>query len=171
MNLVTAVLLCVFPVVAIAAALRDVTTMTIPNWMSVVLIGGFFPTALAAGLAPVEMLSHLAIGLGVLLAAMTMFALRWIGGGDAKLLASASLWLGFSALPEFLIWTALAGGAFALILIQARFVAHAYAVQGQGWMGRLLQPKGDIPYGVAIAIGALAAYPVSDLVTSWSASF
>ena len=33
-----------------------------------------------------------------------------------------------------------------------------------GWGQRLLQPKGDIPYGVAIAAGALMAYPHSALV-------
>jgi prepilin peptidase CpaA len=29
----------------------------------------------------------------------------------------------------------------------------------QGWVANLMQPKGDIPYGVAIAVGALAALP------------
>lgn len=31
----------------------------------------------------------------------------------------------------------------------------------QGWVINLMQPKGDIPYGVAIAIGALLALPES----------
>jgi prepilin peptidase CpaA len=28
---------------------------------------------------------------------------------------------------------------------------------------RLLEPEGDVPYGVAIAIGALAAFPMSPI--------
>jgi prepilin peptidase CpaA len=35
------------------------------------------------------------------------------------------------------------------------------ASQGPAWVGRLLEPKGDVPYGVAIAFGALAAFPAS----------
>ena len=35
------------------------------------------------------------------------------GGGDAKLLAATAVWTGFGAFPQFLFWTALAGGALA----------------------------------------------------------
>jgi prepilin peptidase CpaA len=34
---------------------------------------------------------------------------------------------------------------------------------GPRWVGALLEPKGDIPYGVAIAAGALLAFPSSGL--------
>jgi prepilin peptidase CpaA len=32
------------------------------------------------------------------------------------------------------------------------------------WLERLLAPAGDIPYGIAIAAGALAAFPHSALL-------
>jgi prepilin peptidase CpaA len=32
------------------------------------------------------------------------------------------------------------------------------------WLERLLAPEGDIPYGIAIAAGALAAFPQSGLM-------
>ena len=163
MELATTALLCVFPAVMIAAALRDVTTMTIPNWMSGVLIAGFVPAALLVGLDLGAMALHLAAGLVVLVAAAALFALRWLGAGDAKILASASLWFGFGGLSQFLLWTAVAGGLFALALLQARRFVPGYA-GGPDWLGRLLTPKGEVPYGVAIAAGALAAYPTSALV-------
>ena len=43
-------LLLIFPVLVIAAALRDVTSYTIPNWISLALVAAFPVTALALGL-------------------------------------------------------------------------------------------------------------------------
>ena len=34
---------------------------------------------------------------------------------------------------------------------------------GPAWVGRLMEPKGDSPYGVAICLGALKAWPISGL--------
>ena len=43
-------LLAALPALTIVAALHDLTTMKIPNWISGALIIGFFPAALAVGL-------------------------------------------------------------------------------------------------------------------------
>ncbi len=151
-----------FPALAIVAALRDATTMTIPNWISIALAVLFLPAALAAGLSPAMIGLAAAAGLGALLAGMAMFALRWIGGGDAKLFAACALWLGLAATPIFLIFTALAGGAVALGLLTAR--KFAFAIHGPAWVERLLKPDGDVPYGLAICAGALLAFPESPLI-------
>jgi prepilin peptidase CpaA len=159
-------LLIVFPALAIVAALSDATTMTIPNWISALLVVAFFPAALAVGLpAPVIGLS-VALCFGALVIGMGMFALHWIGGGDAKLFAASALWLGLAGAAPFLVWTAIAGGVLALALLGARRMASDIGVpfRQPGWMERLLAPKGDIPYGIAIAAGALAAFPQSGLV-------
>jgi prepilin peptidase CpaA len=162
------VLLGVMPVLVIIAGLHDLTTMKIPNWISGLLILGFFPAALVVGLPLPDMATALGVGFAALLVGMGMFALRWIGGGDAKLMASACLWLGWSGVAPFLLFTALAGGAFCLLLIAARAQLQVFALNAPGWVTRLMQPKGDIPYGVAIAIGALLAYPSSPLVQAFS---
>ena len=39
----------------------------------------------------------------------------------------------------------------------------------QAWVVRLMQPRGDIPYGVAIAVGALMALPESGVVVAYIA--
>jgi prepilin peptidase CpaA len=88
----------------------------------------------------------------------------WLGGGDAKLLAAASLWVGPAGAAPFVVFTALAGGALALALMAARTVA-APPEKGPEWLRRALTPKGDIPYGVAIAAGALAAFPGAGLAS------
>ena len=156
-------LMIVFPALAIAAALSDATTMTIPNWISATLVVAFFPAAMAAGSTLPQIGLAVGLGVGALAIGAAMFALRWIGGGDAKLLAASALWLGPPGLGPFLVWTAIAGGALALCLIGARRLSAmtGLPVRQPAWTERLLSPAGDIPYGIAIAAGALAAFPES----------
>jgi prepilin peptidase CpaA len=169
MDTLTLLFLAVLPALVIVGGLHDLTTMTIPNWVSGVLIVAFFPVALVAGLEPWSIAAHVGVGLAALLIGAGMFALNWIGGGDAKLMASACLWLGVSGSGMFLLWTGIAGGLFCLLLIASRFYARPYAHQAPGWVAQLLEPKGDIPYGVAIAAGALMAFPSADLMQAFAA--
>lgn len=162
------VLLGVMPVLVIIGGLHDLTTMKIPNWISGLLILGFFPAAFATGLPLMDVAVALGVAFAALLAGMAMFALRWVGGGDAKLMAAASLWLGLSGVAPFLAFTALIGGGFCLMLMAARAQLQVFAVNGPRWIVRLMQPKGDIPYGVAIAVGALLAYPSSPLIRAFT---
>lgn len=162
-------LLAVLPALAVVAALHDLTTMKIPNWISGLLIVGFFPAALALGLPWATVGVSAALAAVALIVGMGMFAANWIGGGDAKLLAAAMLWMGASGALPFILFTALAGGGFCLLLLTARSHLPFFAQTGPGWVMRLMQPKGDIPYGVAIAIGALLAYPSSPLMTAFIA--
>ena len=62
MTIALIILLAVPPVVAVMAAVRDLTTMTIPNWMSLVLAALFLPAALVAGLEWLSLLTHLGLG-------------------------------------------------------------------------------------------------------------
>lgn len=165
MDTLTLLLLSILPGLVIAAGLRDLTTMTIPNRISALLVLGFFPTAFAVGLSPMTVLANVGVAAAALFLGAGMFALRWIGGGDAKLLAAACLWLGLSGSAMFLLWTGMAGGLFCLTLIVARSGFQYYSLGGPDWVVRLMQPRGDIPYGVAIAAGALAAFPSSTLFT------
>lgn len=158
-------LLSALPLLLIAAAVKDATTMTIPNWIPLALVGAFLALApLELPLAQVG--GHLLVGLIALMAGFAMFSFNWVGGGDAKLLAAAAVWLGWSAMPEFLLWTGLAGGGLSLGLLAARRAALYLPfvmpfANGEGALARLLSPKGDIPYGLALAAGGLAAFPSS----------
>ncbi|MBU1385154.1 MAG: prepilin peptidase [Alphaproteobacteria bacterium] len=159
-------LLALFPALVIAAGLTDLTSMTIPNWISGVLIAGFFVAALVLGLSPMAIAAHVGVGLAALVAGAILFALRFLGGGDAKLMAAVCLWLGVSGWSPFVLWTAAIGGLFCLALLVARSHAQPLVAGGPGWIVRLMEPGGGIPYGVAIAAGALLAWPASPLVTA-----
>lgn len=169
MDIVSLALLSVLPGLVIAAALSDLTTMRIPNWLSGSLILGFFPAALVVGL-PVDMVGmHGGVAVIALLVGMGLFALRVIGGGDAKLIAAACLWLGPAASFEFILWTAVFGGLLSLALIVARRDVAPHIVGGPVWVHTLLETKGDIPYGIAICAGALMAFPSSALLAAFAA--
>ena len=143
--------------------------MKIPNWISGALTLGFFPAALVVGLAPMAVAAHIGVAALALVVGAGMFALRWIGGGDAKLMAAACLWLGLSGSGMFLLWTGVMGGVFCLVLLFARFHSRPYLYGAPGWVVQLMEPRGDIPYGVAIAAGALMAYPASPLLAAFIA--
>ncbi len=164
-GLASALLLTVFPAGVIAAALKDATSFTIPNWIPGLLALAFLPVALLTGLSPADVGVGLAVGVGALVLGMGLFALGWCGGGDAKLLAAAALWLGWPAVLPFMMVTGLAGGLLAAGLIAARGgLLTAYAARGPAWLGRLLSPTADLPYGLAIAAGGLFAFPSSAIV-------
>lgn len=169
MDTVTLLLLSLLPCLVIMAGLRDLTTMTIPNWISGLLILGFFPAAFMVGLTPLTVVLHVGVAMAALCVGMGLFALRLLGGGDAKLMAAACLWLGLSGSGMFVLWTGVAGGMFCVALIVARSQLRPYVVTAPDWVTHLLDPRGDIPYGVAIAAGALMAFPSSGLLTVFAA--
>jgi prepilin peptidase CpaA len=170
MDTLILILLAVMPALVIVAGLKDLTSMTIPNWISGAMILAYFPAAFAVGLPWLVVAASVGVGLVALVVGAGMFALRWIGGGDAKLIAASCLWLGLEGSGRFLLWTGLLGGVFCLALLFARSWSRAYLpATAPGWVLHLMQPRGDIPYGVAIAAGALMAYPSSAVVSTFIA--
>jgi prepilin peptidase CpaA len=160
--LLAAALSMVFVGLVVTAALEDALSFTIPNWVSLALLVAFGPAAFAVGMPIPTMALNVAIGAAALVAGMVMFALRWLGGGDAKLLAAVSLWLGWIAVPTFLIGTAMAGGALAMMLLSLRSAAlRPLILLGPRWVTRLAEPGEGVPYGVAIAVGAFSALPLT----------
>jgi prepilin peptidase CpaA len=76
-----------------------------------------------------------------------------------KLLAAASLWVGWTGLLPFVVWVGVAGGGLVLILLALRknlpmLVAWASPTIPQSWP-RVLTSGEKVPYGVAIAIGGI----------------
>jgi len=169
---IQACLVSLLPILAIVAALKDLTSYTIPNWISVALAGAFALTALAVGMPLPAIGVHVASGFIALVAGMVMFGLGWVGGGDAKLLAACCLWFGWPGDREFLLDTALAGGGFALLLMFTRgqMVRPFLPLLG-GWAGKLTTPGAPAPYGVAIALGALIACPASEWLSYLHTSY
>src|SRR5207237_294119 len=133
--------------------------MTISNRVSLILAGGFFVLAAMIGMPLVEIGTHLGASGIVLVVAFVFFARGWIGGGDAKLAAATALWLGFDQLLNYLIFASLFGGILTLVIMRFRLMPLPGLLANQEWAKRLHRMDGGVPYGIALALAALAIYP------------
>lgn len=139
----------------IAAAVSDVRRRIIPNELVLTTaIAGLTLHALQFQFGSLAASMGVAIGLLLLLGELARRGI--VGGGDAKLIAAASLVLPASSVPEQLLHIALAGGLVALVYLVKAIVsswraALATAPAAEGLAQPLLSRS--IPYGVAIFIG------------------
>jgi prepilin peptidase CpaA len=128
----------------VVAAVIDVRTFTISNRLNLTV-------ALAAPLYWISIALEPWPGVAVQLAACAItfavlagaFYAGMMGGGDVKLAAALSLWFSPASTVKFLVLMSLAGGVLTLAI-----VAWHFAKRRKG--------RPEIPYGVAIAFGALA---------------
>jgi prepilin peptidase CpaA len=157
--------------VVLLAAIIDIRTQRIPNWLVV--------PFLLAGLV-VSGIDHGWSGLGqsllaVLIAAFALGIFCYLGGmgmGDLKLCAAIGAWVGPSQLVAALLFTGVAGGVIALCWAVAGGV-FAQTFRGVGslvsaFARKGLKPHGTIvlanpltrriPYAPAIAIGTLFSF-------------
>jgi prepilin peptidase CpaA len=156
--------LLLFPSLMAFAAASDLFTMTISNRVSLLLGAAFFGLALASGMGGAAILAHVGAGALVLALAFGCFAMGWVGGGDAKIASAAALWFGFAHVMTYLLYASLFGGALTLLLLQFRQWPLPFALTGQAWLMRLHAKESGIPYGIALAIGALIIYPETEWV-------
>jgi prepilin peptidase CpaA len=151
--------LLLFPALMAFAASSDLLTMKIPNWVCLIMIGGFVILALAAGMSLQQFALHAGAGLLVLGITFGFFARGWIGGGDAKLAAATALWFGFEHLLDYALYGSIFGGVLTLVLLQYRAFPLPAVLVGRVWAERLHQPNGGVPYGIALAAAAMVVYP------------
>lgn len=136
-------LLVALAIALVVAAATDWRRRQIDNWLNAGIVVGapFFWFASGLTLWP-----GVAIQLGVGLAAFavfaTFFALKWMGGGDVKLLTALALWIEPEWFLKLLVMMALVGGVLTIAL-------------GAWHVVRRQKDKLAIPYGVAIAIAGL----------------
>ena len=137
-------LLVTLGLILLAAAVIDVRTYTIPNWLNlgVALMGPLFWWSIELPFWP-----DASIRIGVALAVFALLALAFyvgmMGGGDVKLATALALWFPLAATIKLLVVMSFAGGILTLVMI----LLHR-AARKEG------RPK--IPYGVAIAVGGWA---------------
>lgn len=147
------------------AAAMDLLTMTIPNRVTLGLALAFFASAPLMGLGASDIAMHMAAGAVVLVAGIALFAVGGFGGGDAKLLAAAALWIGFEQLVAFLALTAVCGGVLALAILYYRRLP-ILGIRAPDWAMRLHKQGGGIPYGIAITGAALLVFPITPWVVA-----
>ena len=151
------------PALLIIAATSDFMSLRIPNWLTILTGLLFFPMAYATGLPLHDFGYHLLAGVILFVLGFLLFQFGLFGGGDAKLMAAAGLWFGTSQVIPFLVLTALAGGALALLIGIWSVFMLSWSFEGDkamlgGLRDRLATLKPNIPYGFALAVGGILAF-------------
>jgi len=146
----------------LAAAYKDATTMTIPNWISIVLISGFFLAIPFVWPNWSEFGIHILVGISFFLGGFAMFAFGWLGGGDAKLMAATALWWQWPDAILYILYTTLLGAALAIFLIIGRKYIPVKVLTSP-WAYKMFKDEKKMPYGLALAAGALLTLPQSTL--------
>lgn len=147
----------------IYGALHDIATLTIPNWVNAAIAALGLSALIVAGLGWQASAWHVAIAALVLVVSFLLFSFGVYGGGDAKMIPAVALWMGPDAVITFIFWMAVAGGAIALVGTLARYAP--LSADAPGWVSNALCKSEGVPYGVAIAIGAVIAAPQSPLLS------
>ena len=137
----------------LAAAAEDAVRLRISNITVLLAIVAAVIAAIVVG-PTLALWQNLAVFAALLAAGTPMFAAGKLGGGDVKLLAAVGLWFNLKGALWMLLDVVLAGGILAILII---------ALRSLGWSEKMrrraviLRAGGGIPYGVAIAAGALIA--------------
>jgi prepilin peptidase CpaA len=152
------VILLLFPLLMAFAASSDLLTMRISNRVVVVLVALFCTVALIIDMPLEEFGQHILAAAVVLVFAFAMFSAGWIGGGDAKLAAATTFWLGFGLTLPYLLDASLIGGFMTLVILMARRWPLPLILTRVDWVQRLHDAKTGIPYGIALAIAGLLTY-------------
>jgi prepilin peptidase CpaA len=161
-----AALLLFFPALMAYSAASDLITMRISNRISLALVVGFVVFAVANGMPVKDIGWHLACGAVVLAGTFALFLTGKFGGGDAKLVASTSLWFGFQHAMEYFLLASVFGGLLTVAIIYLRAYPAPGIVTKTPWLLHLHDPRTRVPYGIALAAGALVIYPETTL---WAA--
>jgi prepilin peptidase CpaA len=137
----------------IAAALWDAVTMTIPNYL-VLAVLALYAASLVVDFDISGILFDLMAAAIIFVVCFVLFALGWLGGGDAKLAPGAVLWVGYDGFLPFIIAMTLAGGILSIVLLLLRFGLRT-AGASQERLPVVLQWASPVPYGIAISAGAI----------------
>ena len=149
----------VFPIGMAFAAASDLLTMTISNRLTLAIGAAFVVLTPLVGMDLHTFGMHFAAAGIVLAVAFACFAFGWVGGGDAKLVTVATLWIGWEAGLEYIAVGAIFGGILTVLMLSfRRSVLPAFIIR-QPWVQRLHDREAGVPYGVALAAAGLAVYP------------
>lgn len=163
--MLVAAIFIIFPFCMAYAAISDMLSMTIANRVSLLLVAAFMILAPLTGMAWQDYGWHLAAGFAVLSVTFTLFAIGGMGGGDAKLLAATAVWMGFGpVLLQYLVYSAALGGLLTLFILAYRRSPLSVFTGHHLLLRNLADREVGVPYGIALGIGGLVAYPNTALV-------
>jgi len=152
------------------AGLTDLGRFVIPNrlnlFLGLVALLALLLALFGGQMDPLRALLHAAVAAATLAAGIVLFLRRYIGGGDAKLLAVLALWSGPADISGTLAGAVLLGGVFSLLILAFRALPLPATLLARPALARLHEKGGPVPYGVPIVAAGLMALPGSTLATA-----
>lgn len=145
-------------IVTLLSCVSDVRSLRIPNWHSLAVTGCFIPAYAAMPEAFGGIWQHIG-AMGIMFAvSYAMFSFGMMGGGDSKLGTALGLWLGLKGLMPFLFVMAVTGGMIGFVSLLLRKKKLFKKPLKGSWVEQAQKGRNAIPYGVAISVGAWAAF-------------
>ena len=153
--------------VVIAAAIADLRSRQIPNWLTLPAMAAGLAVNGLWGLGFLPALWGMLVALGLF---ALFFAVGFMGAGDGKLMGAVGAFVGWPAITTVIVLVALAGGAAALFVAwrKGALAAALGSTLALVWdmlrlRWRAVRRRSDVrepgrlrlPYGVAIALGTL----------------
>ena len=140
----TEFLLGILAILLVYAAVVDVRTFTISNRLNlaIALMAPLFWLSVGLPLWP-DAAIQVAVAAGVFALLAVAFYTGMMGGGDVKLAAALARWVAPATTVLFLVYMSIGGGVLTLVVL----ILHRMKKKAG---------KPEVPYGVAIAFGALA---------------
>ncbi len=126
----------------------DATRFIIPNWINILFLA-LWPILFFFVPGEIDWKMHLLTFAGAFAVGFVIFILRWMGGGDVKMLAVCGLWMGPQQLLIFLVIMGVLGGVLAVGLVVLRKILAIW--YGPEKLPRILKIGEPAPYGLAIA--------------------
>ena len=144
----------------LACAITDIIWLRIPNSIVLAIFLVFVICAIGFDVKS-PLLKHVLPAFVIFTIAALLFHFDKFGGGDVKLLTTATLWVGIDALPHFLIFLGIAGFILVILFRTARTPAAILLTRLQQLGGisfpmpKALLTESHVPYGVVIAASAI----------------
>ena len=166
-GLMTIVLILTFAVfvVTVLACVSDVTSLRIPNLYSVFILGAFAVAYLASHESFDPLWHHLGALVAVFVVTYIMFIAGMMGGGDSKLGSALALWVGIKGVIIYVFWMAVVGGVIGGLSLLIKKKKPFANPRAGSWLAAAQEGKNEIPYGVAISIGAWVAMLQTGFIT------
>ncbi len=162
MALLPVFLFFLFALPQLMAALNDANAMKIPNRIPLIVLAAYFLMVPFTWAGLPIFLEHITVGVTLFAVGFAMFAFGWMGGGDSKLLAATAFWFTWPDVFTYLVYTALFGGALTLFILLGRRYVPVRIITTQ-WAQTMFRDQTKIPYGLALAAGAIATLPQSQI--------
>lgn len=150
-------ILLLMQLLVVGAALQDTRRLKISNLFPIGVIGCFVVWVALIGIH-ITLWENLVAFILTLAAGLVLFSRNWLGGGDVKLLAAVALWFNLANIGHMLCYIAVSGMFLTLAFIFVRRMLPAYY---GNWVA--LRRRGPIPYGIAIAAGAVIAIQLGNV--------